>query len=140
MMGSRRSRPQLRARRPRSKIGQERVEGDMSDQQRVAIVTGAAGGIGRAFVRGLLGAGIRVAAVDVTGDGLAAVAAGAREHGRDAALLTIAADLSRDEAAGEIVRETRARFGKIDILINNAGVGQATLRAENSQRPIRFWE
>src|SRR5262249_51976677 len=108
--------------------------------QRVAIVTGAAGGIGRAFVRGLLGAGIRVAAVDVTRDGLAAVAAGAREQGRDGALLTIAADLSRDEAAREIVRETRARFGKIDILINNAGVGQATLRAENWQRPIRFWE
>ena len=41
----------------------------MSDTQRVAIVTGAAGGIGRALVKGLLGAGLRVAAVDLTAGG-----------------------------------------------------------------------
>ena len=46
----------------------------MSDGQRTAIVTGAAGGIGRALVRGLLDAGIRVAASDRTAEGLAALA------------------------------------------------------------------
>jgi NAD(P)-dependent dehydrogenase (short-subunit alcohol dehydrogenase family) len=112
----------------------------MSEAQRVAIVTGAAGGIGRALVGGLLGAGIRVAAVDRTTDGLAELAAVARGAGREAALLTIAADLSRDDAAADIVGATRARFGKIDILINNAGIGQGSLRADNWQRPIRFWE
>ena len=112
----------------------------MSDTQRVAIVTGAAGGIGRALVKGLLGAGLRVAAVDLTGEGLATVAADARAAGREAALLTIAADLSRDAAAADIVGQTRGRFGKVDILVNNAGVGQATLRVENWQRPLRFWE
>jgi NAD(P)-dependent dehydrogenase (short-subunit alcohol dehydrogenase family) len=112
----------------------------MSDTERVAIVTGAAGGIGRALVRGLLGAGIRVAAVDLTGDGLAALVAAVGSAGRETALLTIAADLSRDEAATEIVARTRGHFGRIDILVNNAGIGQATLRAENWQRPIRFWE
>ena len=50
----------------------------MSEAQRTAIVTGAAGGIGRALVLGLLGAGIRVAAVDRTADGLAQLAALAR--------------------------------------------------------------
>jgi len=112
----------------------------MSDKERAAIVTGAAGGIGRALVKGLLGAGIRVAAVDVTRDGLAAVAASAREQGRDAALLTIEADLSRDGAAADIVRQARGRFGTIDILVNNAGIGQATLRPENWQQPLRFWD
>jgi NAD(P)-dependent dehydrogenase (short-subunit alcohol dehydrogenase family) len=112
----------------------------MSDSQRVAIVTGAAGGIGRALVGGLLGAGIRVAAVDRTQDGLAALAIGARGAGREAALLTIPADLSRDDAAADIVAQTRGRFGKIDILVNNAGIGQGSLRADNWQRPIRFWE
>jgi len=112
----------------------------MSDSQRVAIVTGAAGGIGRALVGGLLGAGIRVAAVDRTQDGLAALAASAREAGREGALLTIPADLSRDDAAADIVAQTRGRFGKIDILVNNAGIGQGSLRADNWQRPIRFWE
>ena len=112
----------------------------MSDAQRTAIVTGAAGGIGRALVQGLLAAGIRVAAVDRAADGLAELAASAGSSARDAALLTIVADQSRDQAAAEIVGQTRARFGRIDILVNNAGIGQATLRVENWQRPIRFWE
>jgi len=112
----------------------------MSDTQRTAIVTGAAGGIGRALVEGLLAAGIRVAAVDRTADGLAQLSANARQQNNEAALLTIEADLSRDAASADIVAKTRGHFGKIDILVNNAGIGQATLRAENWQRPIRFWE
>ena len=112
----------------------------MSDTERVAIVTGAAGGIGRALVKGLLGAGIRVAAVDLTAGGLAALADSARERQQAANLMTIEADLARDEAAAEIVSAVRARFGTIDILVNNAGVGQATIRADNRQNPIKFWE
>jgi NAD(P)-dependent dehydrogenase (short-subunit alcohol dehydrogenase family) len=112
----------------------------MSDTQRAAIVTGAAGGIGRALVTGLLGAGIRVAAVDRTPDGLNAVAAAAREQGREANLLAIEADLSRDGAVSEIVQQARGRFGAIDILVNNAGIGQATLRPGNWQQPLRFWD
>jgi NAD(P)-dependent dehydrogenase (short-subunit alcohol dehydrogenase family) len=113
---------------------------EVSDRERVAIVTGAAGGIGRALVMGLLGTGIRVAAVDQTEGGLAALAGEAHGQGREGALLTIAADLGRDAAAADIVGRTRGRFGRIDILVNNAGIGQATLRVENWQRPIRFWE
>ena len=109
----------------------------MSDTERVAIVTGAAGGIGRALVKGLLGAGIRVAAVDLTAGGLASLS---REAGAAGGVLTIAADLSSDAAAGDIVARTKHHFGRVDILVNNAGIGQATLRAENWQRPIRFWE
>src|SRR5436305_2323432 len=112
----------------------------MSDTQRAAIVTGAAGGIGRALVKGLLGAGIRVAAVDRTADGLAAITAAAREQDREANLLTIEADLSRDDAVSNTVQQARGRFGAIDILVNNAGIGQATLRPGNSQQPLRFWD
>jgi len=112
----------------------------MSDGQRTAIVTGAAGGIGRALVQGLLDAGIRVAASDRTAEGLAAVARGARERGKEAALLTVEADLTRDDAVDKIVSAARQRFGAIDILVNNAGVGQATVRPDNRQNPIKFWE
>jgi NAD(P)-dependent dehydrogenase (short-subunit alcohol dehydrogenase family) len=112
----------------------------MSDAERTAIITGAAGGIGRALVKGLLEAGIRVAAVDRTSEGLNAVAGAAREQGREASLLTIEADLSRDSAISDIVGQARQRFGAIDILVNNAGVGQATLRPGNWQQPLRFWE
>ncbi len=60
----------------------------MSETQRVAIVTGAAGGIGRAMVRGLLAAGIQVAGVDRDRDPLEALAASACEHGKAAELLS----------------------------------------------------
>ena len=112
----------------------------MSETRRAAIVTGAAGGIGRAMVRGLLAAGIDVAAVDRSRDGLAALAAAAQEQGRAAALLTIEADLAGDAAAEEIAAAARARFGPIDILVNNAGLGQGLIRPDNWQQPIRFWE
>ncbi len=112
----------------------------MSAEQRTAIVTGAAGGIGRELVLGLLGGGLGVAAVDRTAAGLAELAEMARQRQRGADLLTIEADLARDEAIEEIVSRARGRFGTIDILVNNAGVGQATLRTDNWQRPIKFWE
>jgi NAD(P)-dependent dehydrogenase (short-subunit alcohol dehydrogenase family) len=112
----------------------------MSEQQRMALVTGAAGGIGRALVGGLLGAGLKVAAVDRTADGLAELAQAAQERQQGANLLTIEADLVQDEAIAEIIAKARARFGTIDILVNNAGVGQATVRTDNRSRPIKFWE
>ena len=112
----------------------------MSGQQRTAVVTGAAGGIGRELVLGLLGKGLRVAAVDRAAQGLTDLAQAAQERQHGANLLTIEADLARDEAIDEIVAKARGRFGAIDILVNNAGVGQATIRSDNRQRPIKFWE
>jgi 3-hydroxybutyrate dehydrogenase len=58
----------------------------MSEIERVAIVTGAAGGIGRAMTHGLLAAGIRVAGVDRDREPLEALAANAREQGKGARL------------------------------------------------------
>ena len=112
----------------------------MSEQQRVALLTGAAGGIGRALVGGLLGQGLAVAAVDRTAEGLAELAGEAERRQQGARLLTIEADLAQDESIAQIVEKARARFGTIDILVNNAGVGQATIRTDNRQRPIKFWE
>ena len=112
----------------------------MSEQRRTAIVTGAAGGIGRELVIGLLGKGLKVAAVDRTAQGLAELAQMAQERQHGANLMTIEADLARDESIDEIVAKARGRFGVIDILVNNAGVGQATIRSDNRQRPIKFWE
>src|ERR1700758_2705121 len=112
----------------------------MSERQRTALVTGAAGGIGRELVLGLLGKGHEVAAVDRTAQGLSELARAAQERQHGANLLTIEADLARDEAIGEIVAKARGRFGVIDVLVNNAGVGQATIRSDNRQRPIKFWE
>ena len=112
----------------------------MTDTQRVAIVTGAAGGIGRAMTQGLLAAGTRVAGVDRDREPLEALAASAREQGKSADLLTIQADLTSDSATEEISRTTRDRFGRIDILVNNAGIGPGSIRPDSWQRPLKFWE
>jgi NAD(P)-dependent dehydrogenase (short-subunit alcohol dehydrogenase family) len=112
----------------------------MSETQRVAIVTGAAGGIGRAMTRGLLAAGIRVAGVDRDQGPLDALAASAREQGKAADLLTIQTDLTADSSTDEITQATRGRFGRIDILVNNAGIGPGSIRPDSWQRPLKFWE
>ena len=112
----------------------------MTETQRVAIVTGAAGGIGRAMVQGLLSAGIRVAGVDRDREPLEALTASAREQGKAAELLTIATDLTNDSAADAITKATRGKFGRIDILVNNAGIGPGAIRPDSWQRPLKFWE
>ena len=112
----------------------------MTENQRVAIVTGAAGGIGRAMTRALLAAGIRVAGVDRDREPLAALAANAREQGKADDLLTLQKDLTTDSAAEEITKATRNRFGRIDILVNNAGIGPGAIRPDSWQRPLKFWE
>ena len=105
-----------------------------------ALITGAAGGIGRAMVRGLLAAGLKVAGVDRDRGPLEAMAAGAREQGKAAELLTIEADLTDDAAVEAITKATRARFGRIDVLVNNAGIGPGSIRPDSWQRPLKFWE
>ena len=112
----------------------------MAEIQRVAIVTGAAGGIGRAMTRALLAAGFQVAGVDRDRDPLEALAASAREQGKAAELLTIAVDLTDDSAVDAITKATRVKFGRIDILVNNAGVGPGAIRPDSWQRPLKFWE
>jgi NAD(P)-dependent dehydrogenase (short-subunit alcohol dehydrogenase family) len=112
----------------------------VAESQRVAIVTGAAGGIGRAMTRALLAAGIQVAGVDRDREPLEALAASAREQGKAAELLTIAADLTDDSAVDAITKATRVKFGRIDILVNNAGIGPGAIRPDSWQRPLKFWE
>jgi NAD(P)-dependent dehydrogenase (short-subunit alcohol dehydrogenase family) len=103
-------------------------------------LTGAAGGIGQEIVLGLLGKGLAVAATDRTAQGLADLARAAQQRQQGADLITIEADLARDGTVDDIIAKARGRFGMIDILINNAGVGQATIRTDSRQHPIKFWE
>lgn len=87
---------------------------------RAAVVTGAASGIGLACALELVRGGADVALVDAAGDDAIARAenllksAGAR-------VLSFRADVAEHARASEVVEETRARFGRLDVLINAAG-------------------
>jgi NAD(P)-dependent dehydrogenase (short-subunit alcohol dehydrogenase family) len=102
--------------------------GELGLTGKVVIVTGAAGGLGRAFARGFAGAGARVAVADVNLQGARETA---REIGGDAMALGV--DVSDEASTQAMARDVAGTFGGIDALINNAGL-YATL----SRRP--FWE
>jgi NAD(P)-dependent dehydrogenase (short-subunit alcohol dehydrogenase family) len=60
--------------------------------------------------------------------------------GTAGSVLPMAADLAQPEAFDRIVTAALERFGRIDALVNNAGIGQASVRADQRRNPIRFWE
>ncbi len=84
----------------------------------VAIVTGAARGIGLATTRMFLDRGVAVAMVDRDGPALAEAATGLDN------VLPLKRDVSRPDDVAAMVAETQAHFGGIDHLVNNAGVAE----------------
>jgi NAD(P)-dependent dehydrogenase (short-subunit alcohol dehydrogenase family) len=89
---------------------------------RVALVTGAASGMGRVMARALASAGARIAGVDVDAASLSGVASDAAFGGQ---LLTLTADVSKTGDSQRAVERTVQAFGRVDILINCAGVSMA---------------
>lgn len=85
-------------------------------QDRAAIVTGAASGIGRATAQLFAQEGARVLAVDLPGTELVSA------HEGVANVTTLALSVADADAPARIVGEAVARFGRLDILMNNAGV------------------
>jgi short-subunit dehydrogenase len=86
-----------------------------------AILTGASGGIGRALAAALVKAGARVALASRNAAALESLAAELRAVGGDA--IVVPTDVTRGEDRSRIVETTVARFGGVDLLINNAGIG-----------------
>src|SRR3954469_18128944 len=90
----------------------------MTDGSKVALITGAARGIGLATAKRFLAEGWRVALLDIDGETLAHAVAAINEGERTLALTCDVAVADQIEAA---MREVKARFGALDALVNNAG-------------------
>ena len=87
---------------------------------RVALVTGAARGIGAATALRLAQEGARVALADLDAEGVERTAAEIAQSGAET--LGLACDVSDGAAVQRTVEQTAARFGQLDILVNNAGI------------------
>jgi NAD(P)-dependent dehydrogenase (short-subunit alcohol dehydrogenase family) len=108
----------------------------MSSGNKAVIVTGAASGIGLAMTMGLLTAGHDVTAVDRNAAALAELEKQAA--GLKGSVQTVPADLAHPDSFAHVAGAALIRYGRIDALVNNAGIGQASVRSD--RRPLRFWE
>ena len=93
----------------------------MGFDQRIAIVTGASGGIGRATVRRLLQDGARVMLAGLHPDRLDAARADLGKEFDPARIATVACDVSREDQVIAAVDATIRQFGAWDYVVNNAG-------------------
>jgi NAD(P)-dependent dehydrogenase (short-subunit alcohol dehydrogenase family) len=95
---------------------------------KVAIITGAASGIGRACVGRFLQEGARVIATDINAEALAELA-GKADASPDE-LVTITGDVSKREDSRAIVARAMNQYGRLDVLVNSAGITTRNVRAE----------
>ena len=94
---------------------------DLTDK--VAIVTGGASGIGRGICLRLAGQGANIAVADMNVQGAEAVAAEVAATGQQS--MAVAVDVTKRGSVSDMVAQVIERFGKIDILVNDAGVAGA---------------
>ena len=103
--------------------------------QKVALVTGAGTGIGKAAALALLKDGFAVALVGRRKEMLDKTAA---ESGAGERALVLAADITKPEEVKRIFAETKKRWGRLDVLFNNAGMGAPAVPMEDL--PLETWK
>jgi NAD(P)-dependent dehydrogenase (short-subunit alcohol dehydrogenase family) len=102
---------------------------------KVALVTGAGTGIGKAAALALLKDGYRVALV---GRRKELLDKAATDSGAGDRALVLASDITKPEIVKEIFQKTKAKWGRLDVLFNNAGMGAPPVPMEDL--PIETWK
>jgi NAD(P)-dependent dehydrogenase (short-subunit alcohol dehydrogenase family) len=105
-------------------------------KDRVVIVTGGAKGIGRAYCLGVAAEGAKVVVADVA-DSKPVVK---EIEGRGAQALGVECDVSREADTQRLATEALARFGRIDVLVNNAALYGPLQRRPFMEIPVEEWD
>lgn len=100
----------------------------MTPSGKVAIVTGAGSGIGRASALALMREGYSVALAGRRAEALAETAAQADSGSRS---LIVPTDVTKAESVADLFRKTTEKFGRVDLLFNNAGIGSPPVPLED---------
>ena len=108
----------------------------MSEAGKVAIVTGAASGVGRGAALALLAQGYSVALAGRREDALAETIAEAGSDGSRA--IAVATDVTKPDACAALFAATTKAFGRLDLLFNNAGAGAPPVNIEDL--PFEQWQ
>lgn len=111
------------------------MEHQISLDGKVALVTGAGRGLGLSMANSLSKAGARVIAIDRDLESLQKLA-----DQTDQLIVSEVGDVSSSKDMERIVASVKHRFGHIDVVISNAGIGIASIRKDYHNNPIRFWE
>ena len=107
---------------------------------RTALVTGAAGGIGRELVRALLSAGANVMAADIADERLKELARMMADEGLAERLVSRSLDIADQRSCVAAVEAAGARFGRLDILVNNGALGMGAIRDDHMTNLVSIEE
>jgi len=108
-------------------------------KDKVIIVTGGAMGIGRAYCLGLAKEGAKVAVADIQEEEAKKVATEiSREGGGDA--IAVAVDVTSEEKTRSMAQTTLQKYGRIDVLVNNAGLYTTIKKRSFVELPLEEWD
>lgn len=105
-------------------------------QDKVALITGAGSGLGRAMTQRFVAEGARVVAADINEAGTQETLAGIEASARDRAA-AVRLDVTDEDAVAAAIAEAVSRWGRLDVLVANAGIGAP---APIARLALRDWE
>ncbi|MBF8186290.1 glucose 1-dehydrogenase [Nonomuraea sp. K274] len=111
------------------------AENGQAAANRVAVVTGAGQGIGAAVARDLVKQGYQVAVVDLTAEAAERVAGSLGEHA-----LAVEADVSDEQPMAAARERILARFGRVDVLVNNAAIFSTLAMKPFEEIEVSEWD